>query len=536
MSMSDKVIFKFANTVELIRYQLEVLADECGSINESLTKDNFFPDMLEKIGYVLSDLYELQKILSILVKKFDPPNVILSRFERYFNQVKRGLLKQQLKLVGKINGKVNIVWSAFYEEISLLSFIWDEKILEYASDIQVHILDSLGSFIIDNKYQFFPENGRDGLDSSENLALKAMLENAQRAEKVFFSLNRHPEYATLVLVKNEIKSKILKKEKLKKSVDFNLLNGRKLIGCYSQAIADNLEGVATKDLSHQGFFRVTEFHAANEISIEKGYVHSDQLQSKVTIFSSFRPFRGHVGNQLVKGVKKYGDSDKYDILSVLNAITREDPEHEKQLARLFLQYKSGKPDAFSYQSLSKVGISFPQNKKNDDTIKRLYKIAYLFCFVEVIRRMNPGYKDDYKVLELPFNTGIVCALVLIYQGRLKMRDVFTHDSLYGVVTGEKIVDHANVNDTINKFNRLFKLFLKMQEEIFAEECLSELICDSIDISLFPYAPTEAIFLALFAHVDEGLIWVPLPVNDIAEDENQYNINTGISSAFTTFKI
>jgi len=92
----------------------------------------------------------------------------------------------------------------------------------------------------------------------------------------------------LVPIKNAIKTTLLSRDKQKDDIDFNSLDGRELISCYSHAIADNLCGIGTRELSHKEFLRETKLPTSTQIAVKKGFIPNAPLTS-ITIHSYFNP-------------------------------------------------------------------------------------------------------------------------------------------------------------------------------------------------------------------------------------------------------
>ncbi|MBY0377602.1 MAG: hypothetical protein K2Q33_03450, partial [Gammaproteobacteria bacterium] len=121
-------------------------------------------------------------------------------------------------------------------------------------------------------------------------------------------------------------------------------------------------------------------------------------------------------------------------------------------------------------TLRQMGISF-----NQESYTILVKICYLTSVKEVTRRMFPGIRRNGEpASELPFAIIHYRSLILVQEGFLRMRDVFSQDADYGIFTGDKIMG-KNLDRTIYKAVQINKLYNeKIKNSTIAETSMQEL--------------------------------------------------------------
>lgn len=510
----DTIDAELVTIVGIIDTQLETLINQIDK--QSIEKSKFE----ESIQYILSDFSNCRELIDNYPidsdKKFESSGGLDDSL--YFIEEAVDQMHEIARMDDPLVQEVVI-------SLDTARFLFCEYLSEYVGDMQQERLCTERGFTVNKKYHFF------SCEYEDEKLFQLMLQNARKAEKVFFNLERNPKYNALIPIKNQINKAL--HEGSESSLNFNALNGRKLIASYTSAIAKDLKGLETTNLTSSELYQKTKWKFDARIQVEKGNKHTND--SSVTIHSQFKPFIGHTGNHHIKGANAYGKRKNNDILATINWFTGADPEKEKKLARLFLKYKGGDANAFSYETMQEAGITFKKTKANMLLVERLYKVAYLICFMEVIRRENPGKKNGKRVEEFPFNTAICCALSLIYYGYLSMEDVFNDDALFGVFTGAEITS-KNLERTRMKFNQLFVLYLEADREN-AEMALDEVSVDnSLNLDMLCYAPTPVIFYELFKHVDEGKK-VTKPKKNIALfdlDPDIPDLDTGVIHSFTVW--
>lgn len=495
----NTLMARLKHSTGMVEYQLSTIFDKPHN-----TENRINIGLLDDLSNIMFDLFEAEELLIEFIKKH---NVEERELLKQFYQAKKYLQRAHILLIHSLNyqndNDVTLTLDYIYSAIAC----WNDKFMEELGLAQHHMFTTKSGFILDNQFYIFQKDGdsddedfQAGISFSRNIMI--MLNNARRAEKLFFNLENHPEFSTLIHLRNKIHESIF--NSMNGTFDIQKQNGRTIISAYTSAIALKLYRIDTKCISSNTQLSIALGLASSgkRLKTKTGYIHRNVNNSEMTVCSQYRPSLGHTGNHFINGIGRYANKKTNDILSVINTITGRNQERESKLATLFLRYKGGDSNAFSYESLRENGMDLRKSNVNDTLIKRLYRLAYLFCFIEVIRRENPGVKKGRLISELPFNTAICCALVLIRDKFLSMNDVFSCDALYGVVTGTSITDQ-NILLTIKKFNHLFETYINSYS-LDAEDLLDEISVDhGINVEDFSFVPTEAVFLQLFQEVDEG---------------------------------
>ncbi|MGD9107625.1 MAG: hypothetical protein PVI75_00440 [Gammaproteobacteria bacterium] len=362
-----------------------------------------------------------------------------------------------------------------------ISGVWNEKYILHLGDWVVGLLQTglhLGDDVI--------------IYSSDN-AYMLMLENAFAAERLFYDLESLTDYKKSQAI--QLKHRFFNNRTAKKPQPVNLQNesGRIIIIAYSNALKlalhniDKTKLTSKKDILKHVTWPRKGKGSWNYEKILRGRLAYRKKDKPLGITYQFQPMPGHLGNIFTRGVGRYGTNKLADILSVINKLTGQNHEKEKKLAKLFLNYKKGKSDALSADSLRENGFLVPSTAcARRKLINAINKIAFLVCFQEVYRRKNQGYKKSsdglpVKILELPFGVAVSSALKLIADGHLRMREVFDSDSKYGVFTGQSIMN-KNIKNTIQKFNQLFVFFFDVYiADIFAFKNKSQKLYDVFEI-------------------------------------------------------
>jgi hypothetical protein len=364
-----------------------------------------------------------------------------------------------------------------------ISGMWDDKYILHLEDWLIGLLPK-GLYLNEDVIVY----SADDFD-----AYTLMLENARVAERLFYNLENlsgHKHYQTTQL-RNRF---FYNRTTISQPVNLHNESGRIIITAYSNALRCALHNVdQTKLVREKDIFKYLSWPRSgkgrswNSEKILRGYLEFEKTSTVKPIEISYQliPFPGHLGNIFTRGVGRYGaapSSRTPNILSVINSLAGLDPNKEKILAELFLNYKKGDGNALSAQSLRANGFIVPRTAAARRTlVNRINKIAYLICFQEVYRRKNQGYhrgnnNSIIQTLELPFGVAVSSALKLIADGYLRMQDVFDSDSRYGVFTGQSIMN-KNIDRTIQKFNDLFVLFSQTYAheiyDVFEFELLEE---------------------------------------------------------------
>lgn len=286
-------------------------------------------------------------------------------------------------------------------------------------------------------------------------AFAAMIKNALKAEKLFYSLPRNKKYNVLVPIKNTL---VNNRQTAGQTARFetDLLSGRSVLAVSIASVKGCLEGVDQRLLTDgDSIANNLHWHKTKKINWNR-----EVAKRGKEIKYQFKPIPGQLANVFTSGIGKYGREKEQDILAVFESLTGGDGEKEKSLARLLIKYKRGNGDAITEESLRNEGLNLPGNgRQRNVLIDRLHRAAYLICFQEVYRRKNQGRLNGSKVLELPFGMAVSCLLQLLADGHLRMEQAFNANATYGVFTGTGVMS-SNLITTIMKFNELFSFFVK----------------------------------------------------------------------------
>ena len=102
---------------------------------------------------------------------------------------------------------------------------------------------------------------------------------------------------------------------------------------------------------------------------------------------------------------------------------------------------------------------------DDSQYELLLKICYLTSVKEITRRMYTGLRGDgSEVRKLPFAMIHARALILIREGHLRMTQVFSQDSDYGIASGDSIT-LSNIGRTLQKARNINRMYHDKVEKI-----------------------------------------------------------------------
>lgn len=155
----------------------------------------------------------------------------------------------------------------------------------------------------------------------------------------------------------------------------------------------------------------------------------------------YAPGYAHIGNIFFRCLGDYGKErkgkGKIPILSKIDEVTANNPEYEKKLALLFLEFCSS-AHLLTKDQLTKVNPNFnAKGRKLKDKLRVLTAIAFLFAFLEPVRRMVPGYDAEDEILpELAVTSSQIMCLKLMSKGLLRASQIFDKgDCNFSAVTG-----------------------------------------------------------------------------------------------------
>jgi hypothetical protein len=362
-----------------------------------------------------------------------------------------------------------------FDDLSRAALLWSEYFIyefeDWIDASRLLIGDTLHlckeAVIIENLVFTYDEDEealRNAHKSNMEEIFSLMMKNAMYAEKLFYSFVKNKNHVALALRDTMWQNRRTTGET--QTIDANNLSGRTLITSSSGAIARSLIGIRPDQItSTDGIQRSLGWHKTGQINwnretVSRGHFTRPRAgRMPIYINYQFKPVPGQLGNHFINGVGTYSA-----ILELLNRVTSRESAKERQLARQMLAYKYGDGSALSVEALTAKGFILPStSSERKKIIEQLNRAAYLICFSEVSRRKQQGYYQSghrlVKVPELPFGIAVACALKLISDGYLRMKDVFSQDALYGVFTGESVMKDNFLN-TIKKFNALFCYFTK----------------------------------------------------------------------------
>lgn len=305
----------------------------------------------------------------------------------------------------------------------------------------------------------------EGYEDSQE-AFEKELERAQKTESRFYAMARTNNDETRRLSGTFLFNRQTAGET--EVIDSNQVSARSLITADSYAVEESLRGVNLTHVQDAGdIARHLRWNKRKGIDWNREKVIRGQLVIKreardIEVNYQFKPSAGNLSNMFINGVGSYGAESSNDILYVVNSITDQDYKKERKLAEMLIEF-SHDGTGFTAENLISAGFNLAYYKGDSDIqVERLNRLAYLICIKEIVRRKNQGVQHaEYgieEVEELPFGIAVSKALQLLRDGHLQMADVLSHDSEFGVFTGEKIMHNENLARTKEKFAAIFELY------------------------------------------------------------------------------
>jgi len=215
-----------------------------------------------------------------------------------------------------------------------------------------------------------------------------------------------------------------------------------------------------------------------------------------------KPSHGHVGQCLLTckqtqyGMPYESTLPYTEILIFFSAITQGDAEKEKAIGKMMLAFikkgayfwddpMEGIPENPINATDEQVYLTYShadEDGTNDfiviiahgtqidlsltrDQHEKFLAICYLVCVKEVTRRLASEQYYVKKMAhvgkDLPFLSALFRGLLLLVDGTIRINQLFSPDSQYGVSTGENITIFGpdNLKKTKNKFNALNEQFI-----------------------------------------------------------------------------
>lgn len=170
-----------------------------------------------------------------------------------------------------------------------------------------------------------------------------------------------------------------------------------------------------------------------------------------------KPVPGHLGGFFMPIKPK--ENDYAAIIQIISLLTQNNPLSEYLLARCMIIFSNtGLPMPRS--ALRRLGLGL-----DDGQYELLLKICYLTSVKEITRRMYTGLRSDgSEVRKLPFAMLHGRALMLVREGHLRMIQVFSQDSDYGIASGDNITS-SNIGRTLQKARNINRMYHDKVEKI-----------------------------------------------------------------------